>query len=498
VSDDQDTNSSRIRRESLFSEEILLIFISILLITQLETYLHHLPNAYPIHPGMIILNSMGFVIVFFGLCISFFPKKIKKSHITIIGITALILRLRVIFITPVVSSDLHRNLLFGSLLAGGWNPYLWTIETIPSLLDQGFVSKVAYTSQWTSHSYDYPALAIIFFATITLFVPADNFSAFILAKFSLMVVDVANAYLIYKIIKDHLTNNSTTANGVLGKKVALIYLLNPFSIIWIGLEGQFESIPIFFTLIAVYLVLTKKNKSEIKSTNFKFLSPYLAGIAIACGFLFKYFPIIFIPAFIYYYGKDVKSSIRFLSSCIITIFFLSIPFIFTSYYITNFLKFQINRSHNYLNETILSVFGVVEIPMILAIMVLVFVGLINTYQNKDRETTMFLLGTLSMFAFVFVNPSLFSWYILWLYPFLPFISSKNDEYLRSTFWGASLAVYVVMWSPNNPHILEQLLQIAILGFFLTWKEVRHSIKRIIEGYYLSLHRSPIFNLSHSE
>lgn len=157
-------------RVSIINEEILLIIVSILLITQLGYYISQMAFFDSMNPVPTLALQGGYLLVFFGLTATYFPKKIKKTHIAIIGITALILRIQILFITPVVTTDLHRNLLFGSLLSQGWNPYLWTIESIPSLLEQGtFISKVSYISEYASHSYDYPSLAIIFFALIVFF-----------------------------------------------------------------------------------------------------------------------------------------------------------------------------------------------------------------------------------------------------------------------------------------------------------------------------------------
>ena len=165
----------------------------------------------------------------------------------------MIFRFRALFIIPIISSDLHRNLLFGSVLADGYNPYLWTIQNLPLLIQKGLLIKVSYTrdwaiNSWPTHSFDYPSLAIFFFAIITFLVPADNFSAFVLAKLVLMLVDILNAYLIYRILTVQFNLNE------LSKKIALIYIINHLSIFCVNIDGQLESIPLFFILLSFYFL----------------------------------------------------------------------------------------------------------------------------------------------------------------------------------------------------------------------------------------------------
>ena len=207
-----------IGRVSAFKEEYLLIIFSILLYLQLDNYIKLSANS--ANPN-IVANSIEYVIIFLALACLYFPKKITLNQKIIFIVTALIFRLRALFYIPVLTSDLHRNLLFGSVLADGWNPYLWTIEKLPLLFQQGLIAKVTYTHEWANHSFDYPSLAILFFALITYLVPTDNISAFLLAKLALMLVDILNAYLIYRILTVHFNLDE------ISKKVALLYLINP-------------------------------------------------------------------------------------------------------------------------------------------------------------------------------------------------------------------------------------------------------------------------------
>jgi len=481
TSDKQESALPVIKRESIFKEEILLIFLLILLIIEFDSYISQLHLFDPNNTLPLLSIQSSYVIIFFALVISFFPKKTNRFQFGIIGLTIIILRIKAIIILPVISTDLHRNLLFGSVLANGWNPYLWTIQDLPALLGQNlFASKVSYISEYASHSYDYPSMAIIFFALIAWISPADNYSAFIIAKLVFILFDLANSALIYKIMKSKLS-----MDGLLAKKISILYLLNPFSIFWVALEGQFEVIPIFFLLLAIYFVLSI-NQNDSDSTFLKDMSPYFAGIAIGMGFLFKYFPIIFIPAIIYYFKTSLGANIRFLISVVATISFLSFPFIISSYYITNFLEFQISRDHNFLNDRVFPIFGIFEVTLFPIVVLLVIIALVIAHKTQEREQKMFILGTLTMIIFLFINFSIFSWYVMWLFPFGIFISSKQDELLHSIlFWGINITIFIVLWTPQ---LFYLLIIMSLASFFLTWQQLRQQVRhQVIKIKYIFKH-----------
>ena len=118
----------KVGRVSLFKEEYLLIIFSVLLYIALDSYVVLSRNTDNSFKG----NSIEYIIIFIALVCLYFPKKVTFNQKFILIATAIIFRLRVLFYLPILSSDLHRNLLFGSVFAEGWNPYLWTIQEFAS------------------------------------------------------------------------------------------------------------------------------------------------------------------------------------------------------------------------------------------------------------------------------------------------------------------------------------------------------------------------------
>lgn len=462
-------SKSFFERSSIIKENYLLVFFVIILYYNIEIYLSLLQSN-----ASIIQNSIGYIMTFITFILLYFPKKITKFQSIILVSLAIIIRLKLLFIMPIISSDLQRNLIFGSLFSDGWNPYLWTIEQIPVLIEQGFNPKVKFATAWITHSYDYPILAVIFFSLITSMVPADNFTAFVFAKFILILIDAVNAYLIYKIINTHFGKKE------IGKKIALLYILNPLSIFLIGMEGQFEPLPLFFVLISFYLLFYTGQpvNTNINEKYKKFVPylPFLVGITLACGFLFKYFPIIFIPSIIIYFGKRLKNTLNFLIGFVFTSVFLSLPFIFNSYYISNFILFQLNRRTNWFNEIKFFIWGV-DIPIIYIFILLFASHFLIYFFNKDKNSMFVTIGSFSMFMFLYFSPSMYSWYIIWLYGGLLFIGINEDEYLQSLFWVSSLSLLVAIW---YPYMLNSIIQIIIFSYIFTLKFVRENIHKTVK------------------
>ena len=466
----------KIKRVSAFKEEYLLIIFMILLYIELDNYIRL--SSY--NNQNIVANSIEYVIIFLALACLYFPKKINLNQKVIFIASALIFRFRALFIIPIISSDLHRNLLFGSVLADGYNPYLWTIQNLPLLIQKGLLIKVSYTrdwaiNSWPTHSFDYPSLAIFFFAIITFLVPADNFSAFVLAKLVLMLVDILNAYLIYRILTVHFNLNEVS------KKIALLYLINPLSIFWVNIEGQFESIPLFFILLSFYFLFYIKeedNQDIIENYSVKIKKvylPYIIGFTLGCGVLFKYFPLIFAIPIIFYFGKRITYTINFIISLIGTIAFLSFPFLENSFYITNFIFFQITRKSNTISDANYNIGFGIEIPVFLIITILIGIVFIFSLRKKlDKKVQTSILGLFSMYAFIYINNSIFSWYVIWLFGSLLFINTQYDEFFRSILWVISLIILIFIWRPDY---LFLIIQIVIISYIITLEKVRILMKR---------------------
>lgn len=92
----------------------------------------------------------------------------------------------------------------------------------------------------------------------------------------------------------------------------LFWLLNPIAIFINFMEGQFDSIPIFFLLLTFYFAIIKNN-------------PYASAIALGIGGAYKHYPFLLLLPFCVILVKTLKSRIIFLVMAIIPYLLTIIP-----------------------------------------------------------------------------------------------------------------------------------------------------------------------------
>ena len=157
-----------------------------------------------------------------------------------------------------------------------------------------------------------------------------------------------------------------------------------------------------------------------------------------------------------------------------------------SYYVSNFLLFQLNRQTNWFNGVTYPILGL-EVPLLIIFMFMLITSFIFFFIKKDKKSESVLVGTLSMYIFMYFNPSMFPWYILWLYGTMLFIGIRNkdiqtppslyDDMLPSLYWVMSLSVLVTIWDPSK---IIMLIYIVIFAYILTLTIIREKIKQKID------------------
>jgi hypothetical protein len=370
---------------------------------------------------------------------------------------ALTIRLLLLDVNPIASTDYHRNLMFGNIFALGYDPYTTTGIEIYELIQNGQIELIVpYTSSWDTHAYDYPSMAMWLFWVIIKISNLLSYDPFLTGKVIFNLFDIGSAYFIYKIVNTHLN-----WHDIASKRTSLIFLLNPFSVSQVGLEGQFESLPLFTFLISLYFFLKIRpfGNDEFSNRGYVYIGTFFFVISILC----KYYSLICLPALLIII-RDWKLILRHLIALITFSFYLSIPFIIAGPYITNFLNFQVDRNANPLISTIPVVLGYyVELSfwaylLCGAVIVLAFI-------NRDEKT--FALGLMAFFLtyFLFKNNSLFPWYLIWLLNAYPLLRI-TDSYLEVTFWFILIFIYLAIWIPNVSYLLFAIVIIGI-GFLST-------------------------------
>ncbi|MHA2298320.1 MAG: hypothetical protein ACXADA_20005 [Candidatus Hodarchaeales archaeon] len=192
--------------------------------------------------------------------------------IFIIFVFVCIIRIVVIIIDPLVTSDLLRNIFYGQHF---WTRGFGVYDLLPQELDASFsiIDPLCGDQtnpdclSWPNNMYDYPSLHLLFFAVIALTPLPVIFSKLVLALFDIINFFILNSKEDYK-------------------SLAWVYfLINiPFS----SLEGQIESITIFFFLAGLYLY----------EKDHKWIAYFVAGL----GFQWKIIPVVLFP---YFLIKDI-------------------------------------------------------------------------------------------------------------------------------------------------------------------------------------------------
>ncbi len=82
------------------------------------------------------------------------------------------------------------------------------------------------------------------------YIPGPLFNVII--KTPMLLADTLSALLLYQLIRQHMRNRK------LAEEIAVLYYLNPI-VIWISAAwGQYDSIPTFFSLLSLYLLLQER------------------------------------------------------------------------------------------------------------------------------------------------------------------------------------------------------------------------------------------------
>ena len=246
-----------------------------------------------------------------------------------------------------------------------------------------------------------------------------------------------------------------------GKKLFFIWLFNPLSLYLIYILGNFDIVPVFFSLLSWYLL-------RRKLPLFSFFS---LGIATA----FKLYPLLFLPFFLFYKPTHLIKNI----------IFFSIPLIFTVLPFIGSQPFILSLTTSGLSQKIIET----KIGIVPLFPIIYFFILYLYFRSRLLEESMVFI----FLSFVVLVDFHAQW-LLWFLPFiLPAIAKStpriiifvllsclcvvliiltNDNYL---FWGHLIPInpaFISLRSPYqllryryfiDPHIFQDYIKI-ILGF----------------------------------
>lgn len=276
-------------------------------------------------------------------------------------------------------------------------------------------------------------------------------------KFPIIFFDSLIAALIFKISRD--------------LKSGLLYAISPISLIVGAYLGQFDSIPLFFFLLSLYLFITNKRLSSFLTLGF--------------ATIFKPWPVILFPL-LWFRSKTVLLKI-------VTIFSFVLPITL----IISFYSQIIPQSHiiNMLVGILIydSAGGWWGLSLVLRSVIfhqlskVIVITLIIIFAKLLKHENIFTAAKLIFLIIYVFSFGLSIHYFLWIFPFVLITKDTLTKYYL-LFVGAFLILFAVFGGlnfnftpPETPYILYQLFSFLLWFFFLVWfiKEIRQLLRNYI-------------------
>ena len=343
---------------------------------------------------------------------------------------ALLCRLLLLFSFPNLSDDIYRFIWDGRMIHEGLNPYAHLptdIVDTSKALGQELFNNLNSPSYFTI----YPPIAQFVFYISTFANSADLLQETITMKAIFLVVEVANFYLIYSILK------------LLQSAPERIYLyaLNPLIIIELFGNAHIESLLVFSVLLLIYMILKGR---EIAS-----------GITMAGAISIKLIPALFMPAILWKLPSN-KARVRFLISAGMAGAILFIPLLLgTINTISNmgssvdlfFRKFEFNASIYYVLRYVgYQITGYNQIarlgPFLIIIMAATVIYLaFKSEKNNNRAFITLLL--MSFTAYLFSTTIIHPWYLS-----IPIVLSVFTPFRFPIIWSYLIFLSYVNYSYN--------------------------------------------------
>lgn len=393
-----------------------------------------------------ILIGLGFAFIPYFMILYKYNKdeNIKSNHLLMIGI-----RLLILFSFPLLSDDIYRFIWDGSLLHHGINPFSLTpnqlMQINPDWIDATLFEKMNSRAYYSV----YPPINQFAFYLSAIPGKGNLLASAIILRVIILICDFGNIYLIKKLLRFYKRD----------EKLVYLYALNPLVIIEFTGNLHFEAVMIFFTLLAIWLLLQNKW--------------IWAAVALSLAINAKLLPLIFLPLFIHHIGWKKSIYAGFIVGICTLILFL--PFIHKVSILENFIssirlyygKFEFNGSVYQLLKEIgwrwLHYNPIAYTSKIL--LALTLMGFLISYiKSKNIIEGIFWV----MFTYTICGAIVHPWYMLILVAFTPFL-----KYRFALVWSVliCLSYYTYRVIPYDENLYLVLAEYVLLGCFMIYELV---------------------------
>lgn len=347
-------------------------------------------------------------------------------------VVALVVRAAFIVWYP-PSDDINRYIWEGSIQNEEHNPFLTSPSSteLKHLRDQnwtGINHKDISTIYW-------PTAQLLFRATASI---SKSPLAF---KTLFVLFDLATALVLILYLRRF---------GV-DRRHSFLYLLNPVPILFIAGEGHLESIPVFFTVLALYLFVRGRAAPAFLSLGFAVTAkpvPILLLPFLINRSTFRYVPLFLIPfGLMLFYNIDLGE-------------LLSVPVLFAREF-----------SHNGLFFSLASLWFPEGRIIATAAAAVLYVSVFFLTPDSTRA------AGLAAGIFILSTPTFHPWYLLLITPFL--VLYRSPAWLTFHFTVLFAAFYFhpaaedTLWQNRAFIMTIEYLPVAAVGFFTLLKPKHH-------------------------
>ena len=353
--------------------------------------------------------------------------KYSKENVKVLGIIAFLFRAVFILAIPNLSQDFYRFIWDGRMILGGFNPYLYTPESLITsseiTIAQALTLYDGMGQLNASHFTNYPPIKQLCFTIAALFSGHSILGSAVVLRLIIISADFGTFFYGKKLLKAL----------KLPEHHIFWYVLNPFIIIELTGNLHFEGVMIFFLVWSLYLLHRGKWQ--------------WAAVVFALSISVKLVPLLFLPLLFNYFKKpafgsraikqshlrnEIASSftpsndyfklVGFYAIVGIATLLLFAPFFsteFVSNYSTTvalwFNNFEFNASVYYLAREVGYWFtGYNEIAVIgkiLPLVVFLFV-MVLAFSRRHMSTKKLITNMLFAFAcYLFLSTTVHPWYV---------------------------------------------------------------------------------------
>lgn len=320
----------------------------------------------------------------------------------------------------------------------------------------GWATVADYTLQ-LKNIYPFPAYeyhsffpAFLYIDAFALWLQKTGLPFMFTIKLICSIFDTGVIYLVYLLSKKN-------------KKTAWFYALNPVSLFVICVHGQFESIPIFFLLLGIYILKKKKIA--------------LSGLVLGLAVVFKTWPLLFTLPLI----KRVWKGRFVLSIAAVPVFMVLMYIVLFNSRLIDIIHYALfyrgqtgNYGLGYILKDLVSSTTILRVFSNAFLVMLAFFTLFNTRKDAIEEIFD------QMLFFFILSPSMGIQWLMWIMPFLLLVGPR---WYIFTVIAASFYVGLVntTWILPEKHfgIYEQIPVfglIAWLGFIMIAIYRKHGLK----------------------